>query len=348
MQLNDKYSFFNGNYQEHPTKPGYLIIPCAPEYAINKEGLVWSDKRSRHIKTQKTTRGYLVVSVSHNNETMAFMLHRLMMLMFNYPGVHFRGLEINHINGIKDDNRFENLEWCTPSQNVIHSRMSGLNNGSLRPIEVRDIHTNEVKLYYSIKEAARGEGFSKDNIIERANTEGQRNYPNGKQYRWYKKDNLPWKEDKTIDKFGNTRSVIVKDLLTGNTHRFEKLLHACQYLSLSPGYLSELANNPEQPVTNNLHLIQYEDIFSEFREIEDPYVELMKQHPSITCVLVNDTKNNCEKIFLSATEACAYTGIGVTTMNYRLKNCSGRVFPDGYAVSYYKNNGTRLTHYLKR
>lgn len=63
--------------------------------------------------------GYKEVALSKNGKTKTFLLHRLIALHFvenpnNYPCV-------NHKNGIKCDNRIENLEWCTRSYNTKHA-----------------------------------------------------------------------------------------------------------------------------------------------------------------------------------------------------------------------------------
>lgn len=65
-------------------------------------------------------RGYLQVRVMTNGIRVHAMAHRLVWR-------HFMGeipamMLINHKNGIKTDNRLENLEVVTPSENVIHAR----------------------------------------------------------------------------------------------------------------------------------------------------------------------------------------------------------------------------------
>jgi hypothetical protein len=71
--------------------------------------------------------GYRSVSLSKNNSQKTQKIHRLVAQTFipnlnNYP-------QVNHINGIKIDNRVENLEWCNNSHNQIHAYKTGLNKG---------------------------------------------------------------------------------------------------------------------------------------------------------------------------------------------------------------------------
>ncbi|MCM1217913.1 MAG: HNH endonuclease [Lachnospiraceae bacterium] len=54
-----------------------------------------------------------------------FKVHRLVMNTF-CPIENSEELQVNHINGHKDDNRLENLEWCTRSENLIHAFKTGL------------------------------------------------------------------------------------------------------------------------------------------------------------------------------------------------------------------------------
>lgn len=68
--------------------------------------------------------GYCMVRMKSKGKYHA--VHRLVCMAF-IPNPN-NCKEINHKNGIKTDNRLENLEWCTASQNQKHAFSIGLRN----------------------------------------------------------------------------------------------------------------------------------------------------------------------------------------------------------------------------
>lgn len=73
----------------------------------------------RILRPGKTTAGYLQVSLCRDRRRKRISVHRLVAIAFLGPAP--KGCEVNHKNGDKADNRAENLEWVTRSENHAHA-----------------------------------------------------------------------------------------------------------------------------------------------------------------------------------------------------------------------------------
>jgi len=103
-------------------------IPGFDDYLVSDKGKIFSlnTKGARFLKQTTTPAGYLVVGLSLKYKNFykkkILKVHRLVMLAFNGQS----RLTVNHKNGIKTDNRLENLEYCTMSENNKHAYLTGL------------------------------------------------------------------------------------------------------------------------------------------------------------------------------------------------------------------------------
>lgn len=134
-------------------------------YLVYQDGRVYSINRNIYLKPCKDNKGYLRIGLSNNGASKTYKLHRLIAEMF-IPKIEGK-TQVNHINGIKDDNRVENLEWCTRSENSIHAVKTALMQSNHLKKYVLDINTGV--FYESATELAKVLGMNRITLMGRLN-----------------------------------------------------------------------------------------------------------------------------------------------------------------------------------
>ena len=95
-------------------------------YNISSDGMVMSHakKYPKPLKPTITLHGYLTVTLYINGNNKIYKIHRLVAQAF-IPNPNNKP-QINHIDGLKNNNHYKNLEWATSSENLKHAFASGL------------------------------------------------------------------------------------------------------------------------------------------------------------------------------------------------------------------------------
>lgn len=135
----------------------YLV--CSDGYVVNADtGAVL--KGCIHRRTGYTK----IVLYSPDHKPHSALLHRVVAAAFCERTAE--KTEVNHVDGNKQNNAAENLEWVTRDENLLHAYLTGLmpNRTTSRKIVAIDMQTGESKEYKSIHSASKQTGISRGNI----------------------------------------------------------------------------------------------------------------------------------------------------------------------------------------
>ena len=158
----------NLNYE----KEVWRDIPNYEGYQVSNFGRVKSLERlnargyrvnEKILKPTITHRGYYLIGLCKNSIQKFYYVHRLVWISFN--GTIPEGLQVNHINEIKTDNRLENLNLMTAKENMNYgSRTERSTKNRSKVVLQFTLEDILIKEYPSTKQVERETGFAQPNI----------------------------------------------------------------------------------------------------------------------------------------------------------------------------------------
>lgn len=129
------------------------------KYYVSSDGRIYSKTVKRELSPSKDKNGYMVISLRCNGKKRQYKMHRLVADAFCRHSSN--RTEVNHINGIKGDNRVENLEWVSHGENQRHRRRV------LKHGECPLLNLDTKQSYRSIWEAYKATGESVTSISKK-------------------------------------------------------------------------------------------------------------------------------------------------------------------------------------
>jgi hypothetical protein len=107
------------------------VVDYESHYSVSSLGRVMRTKRYKGTRNRRVTQnkvlkpgrmtvGYLFVALCVDGKPKLHSVHRLVAAAFIGPCPE--GKEVNHKNGVRTDNRLDNLEYVTRQENIIHGQ----------------------------------------------------------------------------------------------------------------------------------------------------------------------------------------------------------------------------------
>jgi len=93
-------------------------------YSVTEDGKIYSHRSERFLELSQKKNGYVYVEFNVNGRVSYHRVHRLVAEAY-IPNIENKPF-VNHIDGVKNNNHYRNLEWVTGTENNLHAIESGL------------------------------------------------------------------------------------------------------------------------------------------------------------------------------------------------------------------------------
>lgn len=234
----------NGLYPnaiECKSKPGYFYIPVIKTHVvINKNGDVFNLITNKTHPINFNKKGYLITSLGKSKEYVNYQIHRLVALLFvgktkEHFDKEYSSLQVNHIDCIKTNNNFKNLEWVTNQENIDHAWENDLIKTNIKVLS-KNILTNEIKQYRSISKCSLENLIECNNLIRYLNSDKAGRCTKG----WFVfkyDDGKPWPILKEYeinkDTWNSFNDVKITNVVTGVVILALNMRHACELANIN-------------------------------------------------------------------------------------------------------------------
>ena len=117
MITNREVFIYAKGYEGYYEVSNFGRVRSVSRNIMYKDGRVYYYE-GQEIKPHNDQRGYPMVGFKLNGRNKSIRVHRLVAETFIEKPFSSEKLEVNHIDGVKTNNRVDNLEWVTSSENT--------------------------------------------------------------------------------------------------------------------------------------------------------------------------------------------------------------------------------------
>lgn len=340
---------------------GFKTVPGFSDYMVNDKGDVYSKPYKKIIRPTTNRDGYNVISVyTDDRERKTKKVHHLVLMAFkpddyklittDFKNNHNPDGKIyntNHIDGVKTNNRLDNLEVVTNSDNVRHAMDTGLVS-TVKPVKIKFHDTGEIKHYPSMAVASRALGMQEDGVMQRLEN------PNYKWTLWSDNTQIILESDGVFENIryipreggGVQQNIVVIDY---KGDPFEEIIYPsineyCRANGITPSTVKKAFEHTGHPIMRNLHRIKKMDDPNNWGlPVKlDPIFELAKSSYNKGRIYVF-LKEGCVPIVKLPNENfkiesdSRFSNTNIDKIREKLR-CRDRYhLDDGYSVMYYED-----------